>query len=43
MRMGALESGYYYFIYLTPGRQIFFFHMNVLQKKMDYSSLKSYL
>lgn len=43
MLMEALESGYYYFIYLTHRRQIFFFHMNVLKKKMDCSSLKSSL
>lgn len=43
MMLGALESGYYYFIYLIHRRQIFFFHMNVLQKKTDCSSLKSYL
>ena len=41
--MEALESGYYYFIYFTPRRQIFFFHMNVRQKKTDCSSRKSYL
>lgn len=28
--MEALESGYYYFIYLIHIKQLLFFHMNVL-------------